>query len=140
MADLVVTPGSVLASANATFDFGTAVVAIIAGQTVYIDTSITTYRGYRLADSDGTAPAPQFAGIALHGALAGQPLKIVVKDPVFTPGTTLSMAIGGVWQSDTAGGITQTMSELESGDLWCLLGVPLSTTTMNLNPTFGGVQ
>lgn len=136
MADIVVTAASVLPSANAIIKTGivAAATTVTAGQTLYLTTSNTL----GLADSDATSPAGVVAGIALCGGGAGQRINYCTEDPSFTFGGTCTVATGAIYQSDTAGGITQTIADLESGDILTFLGIPLTTTTMNFKPTQGG--
>lgn len=136
MADLSVTAASVLKGSGAMVGAGIAGATITAGQALYIDTA--DGNKLKLADSDGTSPANSVAGIALHGASAGQPIQYATEDASFTPGCTLSVGGGSVYLSDTPGGITQTIGDLESGDKVISLGVPLTTTTMYLKPVVGG--
>lgn len=135
MADISITASSVLASSDAFKRTGVAGVAITAGQSLYIDTANSNV--LKLADSDGTTPANSFAGIALHSAASGQPIQYALTDPSFTFGGTVS-AGDAIYLSDTPGGITKTFSELETGDKVIVLGVALTTTTMNLSPVVGG--
>jgi hypothetical protein len=75
MADLVITAANVAAGAGSRKNTGTAGATITAGQVVYQDAADGKYK---LADANsGTAAARAPAGIALHGALAGQPLSIL---------------------------------------------------------------
>jgi hypothetical protein len=134
-ADLAVTAASVLKSSSAKVSEGIAGATITAGQAVYIDTSDSDK--IKLADADGTAPANTFAGIALHAALAGQPIKYATNDSGFTPGFT-STAGAVVYLSDVAGGLTATIGDLEAGDTITVVGVMTTTTVMNLNSTRGG--
>ena len=135
MADISITAASVLASSGGSKTIGVAGASITAGQALYIDTANSNV--LKLADSDGTTPANVFAGISLHASLTGQPLQYVTVDPSFTFGGTV-LAGDTIWLSDTPGGITKTFAELEAGDTVVCLGVALTTTTMNLNPTVGG--
>ena len=136
MADIVITPAGVQCSTNAIKKQGVVAAAttITQGQTVYITSSNTL----GLADSDASSPANIPVGIAISAGSPGQTITYVTEDPSFTPGGTLVMASGAVWQSDTAGGITATVGDLESGDTLTVLGVPLTTTTMALKIVTGG--
>lgn len=136
MADIVITAASVQCSANAIKKQGVlaAAVTVTQGQTLAVNSSgLLT-----LADSDASSPANTPVGIALSAGSPGQTITYVTEDPSFTPGGTLVMASGAVWQSDTAGGITATVADLEAGDLLTVLGVPLTTTAMNLKIVTGG--
>jgi hypothetical protein len=135
MPDLSITAASVLASTSATKAEGVAGATITAGQSLYIDTADSNK--LKLYDADGSSPVNVFAGIALHGAATGQPIKYATKDPSFTPGFA-ALAGDSIYGSDTPGGVTKTFSELETADVVTSLGVMTSTTVMNLNPVRGG--
>src|SRR3977135_1966111 len=85
MADLVITPANVLASAQATVAQGVAAVAILAGQVVYKDVT----GKFNLADANGVTPAFKAFGIAQHAAAALQPMQVAIADPLFVVGATL---------------------------------------------------
>lgn len=135
MSDIVITAANVLKSSAGSAPVGVAGATITAGQALYIDTADSNK--LKLADADGTSPVNSFAGIALHGALAGQPISYLTSDTSFTFGGTVN-AGDTIWLSDTPGGITKTFSDLESGDKVIVLGVALTTTTMILSPVVGG--
>jgi len=135
MADITITAANVVKSSSGITAVGTAGATITAGQALYIDTADSNK--LKLADADGTSPVNAFAGIALHASLANQPIVYLVSDPVFTFGGTV-LAGDTIWLADTAGGITKTFAELETGDKVTVLGVALSTTTMILSPVVGG--
>lgn len=137
MADIVVTPSAVIPSSNAIIRTGIAGATITQGQTLYIDTANNYV--LKLADSDGaSALVATVAGIANNAASAGQRVDYTVSDPSFTIGATV-LAGDDIWLSDTPGGITKTRAELEAADIVVHLGVMLTTTTMNLNITIGGI-
>jgi len=134
MADISVTPASVLASSTALTAAGIAGATILAGQTLYIDTANSNV--LKLADSNSTALIATVAGIALHGASSGQPIKYVYDDPTFTPGATL--VVGQTYaQSSTAGGIAP-IADLVTGDYPSVLFVAKSATTAVLKIVRGG--
>lgn len=128
MSDLVITAANVLASAKAKRRQIVAGATITAGQTVYEDTADSS-KG-KLADNDASAATTKVAGIALHGASAGQPLELVEDDPEFTPGGTLT--VGTIYVlSGTAGGIAPA-ADLASGDYPVILFVAYSASQGNL--------
>ena len=136
MADISVTDTLVIPSSSAQIVKGTAGATITAGQSVYIDTSDANK--IKLADADGSSPANTFAGLAITGAAAGQPVYYCTEDTGgFTIGATIA-AGDDVWLSDTPGGITKTRTELETGDKVVHLGVMLTTTTLYFKPVTGG--
>lgn len=129
MSDISITAASVLKGANAKTRKGIAGATITAGQVVYEDTADSSK--FKLADCDASAATAKVAGIALHGASAGQPLEIDVEDDDFAPGGTLSLSAGGdtgiYVLSGTAGGIAP-MDDLASGDYPVILMVAKSTS------------
>lgn len=134
MVDLAITAANVLPGTEAEgaqFEYGTAGVAITAGQAVYLEASTNTYK---LADNNDTSEALSvLRGIALHAASAGQPLKIQTRGP-FNPGATV--ASGSVYVlSATAGGIAP-VADLATGNRCTLVMVGMngSTTRANLQP------
>lgn len=136
MADIAITAANVLKSSAGSTATGTAGATITAGQCLYIDTGDSNK--LKLADADGTSPANTVAGIALHAALSGQPITYVTADTGFTFGGTGTIATGALYLSDTPGGITQTIADLEAGDKVISLGVLTSTTVLNLRVVTGG--
>lgn len=133
MADSTVTPGNVLASANAVKHTGIAGVTITAGQTLYKN-SADNNRLY-LADADASPQAADCVGVSIHGAAAGQPITYTDDDPDFTPGFTASLsaaADGGVYcLSGTPGGIAP-IGDMAAGDYPVILMVAKSTTKVVL--------
>ena len=135
MAQISITAASVLKSSTGQVSVGTAGATITAGQSVYIDTSDSNK--IKLADANGTAPANTFAGIALNAASSGQPVSYCSNDTAgFTIGATV-VAGDTIWLSQTPGGLTKTIGDL-SGGIAIVVGVMLTTTTMNLTPVVGG--
>ena len=135
MAAISITAASVLKSSTGQVSVGTAGATITAGQAVYIDTSDSNK--IKLADANGTTPANTFAGIALNAASSGQPVSYCTNDTAgFTIGATV-VAGDTIWLSQTPGGLTKTIGDL-SGGLAIVVGVMLTTTTMNLTPVVGG--
>jgi hypothetical protein len=100
MADLTVTPGSVLFTSGTKIT-GTAGAAVTAGQAVYEDSTTSTLK---LAQADGTAAEVAAVGIALHAAGSGQPLVYAAQGSVINIGATTSTATTYV-VSATAGGV-----------------------------------
>lgn len=140
MADITITAANVLPSSSATIEYGVAGATITQGQALYIDTADSNK--LKLADCDATSPANVFAGISLNAASAGQKVAYCSKDlGGFTIGATVA-AGDDIYLSPTtspAGRITATRADLSSGDTVVHLGVMLTTTTLKLNPTTGGV-
>ena len=120
MADLVLTPANVSASALAVRISGIAGVAITAGQTVYedvVDLDAFSRPKIKLYDANAaitTAMLGSVRGVAENTAGVGQPVSVVISDPSFTHG------LAGVTKGDvliasaTAGGIAP-VADLASG-------------------------
>lgn len=134
MTDIVITVANVAGGTNAKREQGTAGATITAGQAVYFD---ATTGKYLLADSNSaTAAARQALGIALHGALAGQPLAIQ-KSGDITIGGTLVAGVA-YYLSDTPGGICP-VADVGAGEYVCLLGLAKSTTVLAIDIQFPNV-
>jgi opacity protein-like surface antigen len=141
-ADVVPTPSSVAKSAGATVSEGVAGASITAGQVVYIDTAANNV--LKLADCNGSATTAAVAGIALHAAATGQPLRYAIKDPNFTPGFTVG--VGRVYTtSQTPGGIAPNADNEPSatpgatGCFTTVIGIGKTASTMFLQPMSAGV-
>lgn len=136
MADIVITPASVIASAAANIRKEyTAAATITAGQAVYLNTS----NAWALLDLNAAATGngiSDLRGIALHGAASGQPLAVCMSDTDFTPGGTLTNGLA-VYGSNTAGGITQGDIPT-TGAYPVVLGIAKSASKMNLQPFASG--
>lgn len=135
MADIAITPANVLAGPDAQTLEATAGVALTAGQPIYIDPTTQTAK---LSDSDGaTDTIKRVSGITLNGAAVGQPVKYATRDAELTIGATLA-AGDVIYLSDTPGGLTKTIGDLEAGDRIIVVGVMVTTTKLNLSPIVGG--
>jgi hypothetical protein len=138
MSDKSVTAANVVAGANAVTRVGTAGATITAGQAVYEDSS-DSFK-FKLADNNASAATAKVAGIALHGASSGQPLKINVEDDDFTPGFTVDLSAAGdkgaYALSATAGGICP-VSDLASGNYPVYLMTGKSSTKVILKMVRG---
>ena len=134
MADITVTPASVVAGADSTTTSGTAGVTITAGQAVYLD---TTTGKWALADADSATVAQRrAAGIALNGAALNQPIKVLTSGDV-TIGATV---IAGVayYLSGTAGGICP-VADIGTGEYVNLIGIATSATVIRVGIQFPNV-
>lgn len=141
MADKTLTPANVILSSAAVCSVGIAGATITAGQPVYRDTAdLDTYgQGkLKLADANVAAPVCTVAGIAAHGASAGQPLKFAVSDSAFTHGLTTVAAGDVLVLSATAGGIAPA-ADIASGMYPVVLLVATSATQGILSITNGTV-
>ncbi len=120
MADLVLTPANVAASALAVRISGFAGAAITAGQTVYedvVDLDAFSRPKFKLYDANAaitTAMLGSVRGIAENTAGVGQALSVVIADPAFTHGLTGVTKGDVLIASATAGGIAP-VADLASG-------------------------
>lgn len=119
MADLTLTAANVLRTAADTTT-GIAGETITAGQAVYLKSSDSRYWK---AQCDGTAAEADVKGIALHAALAGQPLTIATAGTMNIGGTTAKVAY---YLSATAGGVAP-VADLVSGNYIVHLGYATAT-------------
>lgn len=136
MAALSQTAANVLKSSSGAQAIGTiaAATTVVAGNALYQLANGT----YGLASATGTAPLRTFAGFALTGGGAGQPVVFCSADSAFVPGCT--MTIGKeIYLSLTAGAITETVADITSGATAIPLGNATSTTVLNLAPLVGGI-
>lgn len=139
MADLSVTAANVAPISGTSFDTvpgeGIAGVAITAGQTLYIDTANANV--LKLADANSSALTATVAGIALHGAAAGQPIKYAKPGGEYTAGATLTVGTP-YFQSATAGGICPA-ADLATGHYTTLIGIAKSASVMRVFLATAGV-
>jgi hypothetical protein len=136
MADLSITVANVAAGSGATVVEGTAGATITAGQVVYLDSSDNKFK---LADcNSATAAVRSPYGIALHGALANQPLAVQRGiGGSITIGATLTAGVV-YYLSGTAGGI-RPVADNATGDYPVALGIATSTTVLKLGFLEAGV-
>lgn len=133
MADLSITATSVVTtSANQTT--GTAGEAVTAGQAIYKKNADGFY--YK-SQADGSAEEATFAGIALNGAAAGQPLVFQTSGDI-TIGATV--VVGKTYViSATAGGIAPD-ADLVSTNRKTILGYGKTASVLTIAPVPTGVQ
>jgi hypothetical protein len=116
--DYSITAASVIASSSAKTKLVVAGASVTAGQLVYKDSATSTYKLAR-ANAIGTASP---AGIALNTASSGQPLKIVISDPDFTPGVSATEGVHLMLSSANAGGIAPA-ADLTTGAFPFVFGI-----------------
>lgn len=125
MTDIVITPASVVAGANAITEHGVAGETIAAGKAVYLEAASNKYR---LADNNAATAEVRLArGIALNGASDNQPLAIAKAGPVTIGGTLLPNV--AYYLGDAPGGICP-VADLLSGEYPCLLGMATSASVL----------
>lgn len=141
MADFLVVPANVKASAGAVLGDGIALVEINIGDAVYEDSAYDGKVG--LADSNAALPYCMFAGISLVHVYAGGPVRYVKSDPDFSHGLTLST--GAAVTANLIAILSANAGKLApSADLaatWKLevISFILSATKMNLQPSRTGI-
>lgn len=109
-------------------------VTVTQGQVLYRDAATGNYG---LCDANLSLAASKGAGIALAAGSPGQVIAMVVQDPAFVVGGTLTIG-ATLWTSATAGGITITAADNTTGVFVCAFGVATSTTTASIS--FPGFQ
>jgi hypothetical protein len=128
MADISITAANVLPQNGAVRTSSTAGATVTAGQVVYLEASTQTCK---LCDvNSATAEARTPYGLALHGALTGQPLTVQTAGPVAL-GTVLTAGVA-YYASGTAGGI-RPAADNTTGDYPALLGMSTSTSVLNID-------
>ena len=123
MADVTVTAANVQPDGAAEILAGTAGATITAGQSVYLDTSVSKYK---LADADASATSVA-AGIAVNSASDTQPIDILTEGDLTIGGT---LVVGTAYYvSTTAGGVAPE-ADIGSGDFMCFLGIARSAAVL----------
>lgn len=133
MADLTVTPASVVAVSGGASAEGFAGEIIAAGQAVYLKASDNKYW---LAQNDGTAAEAASRGIALNGAAPDQPIRVANSGQV-NPGATV--AVGQIYcVSATPGGICP-YADVSAGRYVTVLGVGATAALITMNISATGI-
>lgn len=138
MADITLTPASVVAGNGAEKKTGTAGAAIAAGDIVYLDTATTGK--WQMADSDAASAEARGQtsnlGVALNSAAANQPVVVLVGGPV-TLGAVLTAGTA-YYLSDTPGKLCP-VADITGGDYFTLIGLASSTSVLIVDPQYSGV-
>lgn len=140
-ANLSVTAASVANSGDAQQETGIAGETITAGQCLYVYSTSNGVNTMRLADSDLSSAAAAAVGIALHGALAGQPVtyaKGTGGAGYINPGAAGTVGVT-YYVSNTAGGIC-LYSDLAQGSYVVRLGYISVASTFRLDIKNYGCQ
>jgi hypothetical protein len=125
MADVSITASQVAAGDDAEYYDGTAGETTTAGMPCYLATSDNTL--YK-ADADTKSKA-QVKGLALHGASAGQPLRVQTGGEIILGAAAAPPAGTVYWLSQTAGGIAPFV-DLDAGAMYgTYLGIGNSVAT-----------
>ena len=109
MSDVAITAANVVHDINSITGTGTAGATITAGQLLYLDSGTSTLK---LCDSNASQAAATCVGIALHAALANQPIRYQTSGDITIGGT---LTVGGIYvASATAGGLAP-VADLATG-------------------------
>lgn len=134
MTDLSITAGSVVPGSNAKITHGYAGASVTAGQIVYFDDTVGTWK---LADTDSATAAVRNAkGVALNAASASQPLAVQTDGDV-TIGAAILAGVA-YYLSGTPGGLCP-IADVAAGDYPLVVGIGKSTTVLSLAFLYPGV-
>ena len=137
MADLVITASQVKAGAGAVEGTGVAGETTTAGQSVYEDAADGKIK---LADANLSLAAAKARGIALHGALANQPIRYQ-KGGKCIVGAGAAPAKGTIYGvSGTAGGIAKLGDKTGTGPGSSDLVAGWHTTILGVGDGDGGID
>lgn len=134
MADLSITAANVIAGAGATIVDMTALATIAAGEVVFRDDE--TERAGRADSNAASADTRTPYGIALNGASAGQPIRVLRSGPI-TIGATLTAGTA-YFLSGNVGALCPA-ADLSSGMYPSFIGIATSTSVLLVNSTPSGV-
>lgn len=129
MADATITASSVTKTNNTVIQIGTAGATITAGQVLYIDTA----NNYVMKPAVATVQASAVvAGVALHGALNGQPIAYATGGDINI--STLAQGVVYV-ASANAGGLAPSadLDLTNNTNYASIVGVSLGTTSLRLS-------
>lgn len=138
MSLISITAANVLPSTTASIVTGIAGAALTQGQPVYIDTADSNK--IKLCDSNGAGLQLTLAGITVNAASSGQRISYCTADTVgFTLGGTLTAGLP-VYVGNTAGSLTQDLTDLAASSTVMQLGGATTTALMLINPQIFGVK
>lgn len=134
MPNIIQTAANVLQGSDASVIQMTAGATIIAGNVLYKDTSDSDK--VKLA-IDTSSAAALVVGIALNGAVDGQPITVQTRGDINPGGTVV---VGQIYVvSSTAGAISE-VDDIVTGDWVTILGIGRISTALPLNIRVSGVQ
>jgi hypothetical protein len=128
VAEVSITPASVVPGSDAEFYRGLAGATITAGMAVYLDEMTNTLK---LADANLSLESADVKGIALHAASANQPLKIQTAGEI-TIGGTVVLATVYILGAGGSGGIAPA-ADKASGWYTSVIGVASSASKLRIN-------
>jgi hypothetical protein len=134
MAEISITPADVLKTSTTSISEGVAGATITAGMAVYIDTAAAGV--LKPCDADSVA-STVCAGLALHGASTGQPLKYATGGDI-----TLSsvMTVGRIYLvSQATAGSLCVDADILQGDFVSIVGVASTATNLKIAINNSGV-
>lgn len=132
MADITITAANVVPDAGFTFRDCISGATLTAGMAVYLDPADSNKAKGAITTNATTA---NVLGIALHAALAGQPVRVMTGGTITIGGTT---AVGIPYlTSDNAGGLA-VLADNGAGDYVTFIGIGTSTTKIRLGITPSG--
>lgn len=133
MANLTITPASVIPSIGADYLDALAYETIAQGAPVaLVDPPVvgTAQSSVRLADA---TLQYKVIGIAANGASAGQPVKVILRDPALALGVTVA---GDVVLLGATNGLTVTPADITTGKYVAVVGVGIGGGKINMGGTF----
>ena len=137
MPDLPILPAQVLPGSEwsgAQFDQGLAGGTIAAGQAVVLDPDTSTFR--LTSSADPALALGPVVGLALHGASAGQPLRIQTAGPI-TLGTEAAPKPATIYALAATPGALAPATDLPSGQALTIVGIggPNQTLILRIHAT-----
>lgn len=133
MADVIVTAANVAKASDTIFQDGIAGVTISAGETVFQDSADEKFK---LADANASSATATVRGIALHGSLNNQPLRIAVGGSL-NPGFTVG--VGAIYVQSANAGKIAPAADLATGHYSSILMVGITSTSARLIMVNSGV-
>lgn len=121
-----VLPGSI--DAGADFFQGIAAETITAGQAVHVNASNLV----ALGDANVSALTATLKGVALHGALTGQPIRAQSGGPI-TLGAGAAPVVGTIYVGGATPGTIHPAADLATGWYVSILGVGATGNKLNLS-------
>lgn len=134
MAEITITPADVLKTSTTSISEGIAGGTLTAGMAVYVDTAASGV--IKACDAD-VAASSVCAGIALHGAASGQPVKYATAGDL-----TISsvMTVGRIYLvSQTTAGSLCVDGDILTGDFVSIVGVASTATNLKIAINNSGV-
>lgn len=129
--DLVITAANIKKGTGAQTRKGTSGTSITAGQTVYEDASDSNK--IKLADANASSATAALKGVALHAALADQPIEYQIGGQL-NMGAILTAGLVYV-VSANAGGIAPS-ADLAAGWRTSIVGVAKSTSVLDMDAMY----